>query len=172
MSLVLKLNLKSKLQRWPDKPYLWTSEERTTAPHPTARALVGMIGCAMGIHREEAEKLQQLKETLSFYLAKSKPGQNINPVLIDLQNIGTDTDQHPTAGSGNTNSRFPQTRRHYLQDAEFTVYVAGDQELLQEIEDYLIHPIYQYYFGTAVCIPSSYVSCGFVEKEVSECICL
>lgn len=175
--LALKIELKSNLQRWPKEQTLWTGENLSTNMFPTKRALTGMIGCAFGIKRWQKERLAEL-DKLQIYLEKSIA---IPKIVSEMQNVCSDQSIKREKDSGYryqsdgrlSDFAYPRRRKEYLQDACFHAYILGDK--LDEIAEALDTPVYPYFFGAKVCIPSTRVNQGFVtfnEEVKKKCILL
>jgi CRISPR system Cascade subunit CasD len=133
---------------------------RTTAPHPTRSALIGMFAAAAGRSRETAlaphthlpgaPRYTDLRLTIRI----DRPGQ-------------AHTDYH-TAGGGRPHKAGLRTsagpyrpaeksthisHRCYLTGAVFTIAVRGPAPLLEDIAEHLNHPRFNPYLGRRVCLP-------------------
>ena len=115
---------------------------------PTKSGIMGMIGCAMGLERGNP-KLAAMGRELQMAVRADRSGTE----LIDYQTVQAErlltAEGKPRTG-GNTLVSY----RTYLQDACFTVAIAGDQKFLESIQDALRHPKWAIYLGRKACVPS------------------
>lgn len=143
------LRLAAPLQSW---GYDSKFDRRGTARTPTKSGVIGLCAAAMGISREDKEKLKSLA-SLKFGVRADKPG-----VLL--------RDYH-TAKSEKTSY---VTNRYYLADAKFTAGLEGDAELLREIDDALRRPVFPLFLGRRSCPPEGRVALGIVEKPLLDAL--
>lgn len=142
---------------------------------PTRNALVGMIGCAMGIERK-SPKLDDLKKNLDFKYRLLKEGI----IYTDYQTIhgliDPETDEqlgfHRVGGGIHNDGTGLIKRVEYLNDYKFEGYIGSeDESLLEDIKKYFHNPVWSPYLGKRVCIPSvPIVTDGKIltEKELEE----
>ena len=76
---ILVLRLEGILQSWGEHSK-W--DYRDSAPMPTKSGVIGLIGCAMGLEREDA-RLQQLSDSLQMAVRADRPGRE----LTDFQTV-------------------------------------------------------------------------------------
>lgn len=132
---VLLLRFASSQQSWGEDSKFNT---RRTNREPTKSGVVGMLAAALGIKRDEPEKLTELNQL--------KMG-----VRIDREGVFLTDFQM----SSNPERGFKVvTHRHYLQDAMFLVGLEGDREILARLEGALRRPVFGLYFGRKGCMPS------------------
>lgn len=145
---VLKLVLDGVLQSYGTESK-W--DTRDTGYYPTKSAIIGMIGCAMGIERDDTY-LDILSKNISINVRIDKPGRPLD----DLQTVNYPVLQ--ANGSLKKNKKkdlfYPLLNKFYLQDAVFTVFVVGSLELLNSIYDAFQRPFWPVYLGRKCCIPS------------------
>lgn len=114
--------------------------QRDTGREPSKSGVIGLVAAALGIRRDEDEKLAQL--------AKLRFG-----VRVDREGIWM-RDYH-TASKGEATSI---TNRHYLADAVFIVGLESDDDaMLQRIADALKSPVFPLYLGRRSCPPTGKV---------------
>ena len=162
---VLLLWLEGPMQSWGTRSR-W--DVRDTGLEPTKSGLIGLIGCAMGLGRDDPE-LERLDRALLFGVRIDRPGV----VSTDYHTV---TGYHRTAAgdfkhSGGTAKSLAKAREHgectivsprdYLHDAAFLVALSVKPEhrtdnphLLGEIEKYLRNPKWPPYLGRKACVPS------------------
>jgi CRISPR-associated protein Cas5/CasD subtype I-E len=166
----IALSLKGAFQSW-GSPEPWTAR-RHTELKPTQSAIYGLIGCAMGIHKEgDEEKQEWLRENVKITVPEptfnfdmsviTTDDQVVTPLVDGLKfTCQKDINEGKTGGKSNL---MPQIQKEYLADVESVVYLDGDKKAMNEVLDHLIHPIYPYYLGRACCTPS-----GCIVKSVEE----
>ncbi len=171
---ILLLRLEGPLQSWGVRSR-WS--RRDTAPEPSKSAVIGLLGCAMGILRpdwrsgaEPDRTLEQWDSALHFGVRIDRPGT-------------IETDYHTVQGhfrqadgkvktalhvSGVQPDRArcepPHTEltwRDYLHDAAFLVALAvkpnhrdSSGALLDHLKDCLQRPKWPLYLGRKSCVPS------------------
>ncbi len=143
---------------------------RDTGPEPTKSGVVGLIGCAVGLRRDDSE-LERLDRDLLFGVRIDRPGV----VSTDYHTV---TGYHRTAAggykhSGGTAKSLAKAQEHsestivspreYLHDAAFLVALAShDHALLRQLAGELDHPHWSgdlqfpkwpLYLGRKSCVP-------------------
>ena len=153
----LKLRFKSIMQSW-GVPEPWL-EGRGTYGRPTESAIYGMIGCAMGIRRDEKVRMEELKQKIS--VTPHEP--EIEPSrLTDTQTVHAIADGliHIAAnGKKRTVTGGLLFSKQYLQDTETYATIKGSDEDIERAKYALDHPIYPYYLGRYCCTPCERVVC-------------
>jgi CRISPR system Cascade subunit CasD len=141
---------------------------RDTGREPTKSGVIGLIGCAMGLDRDDPE-LERLDRDLLFGVRIDRPGV----ISTDYHTV---TGYHRTAAgdykhSGGTAKSLAKAQEHgestivsprdYLHDAAFLVALAvkperraGNGHLLGHIEECLQDPKWPLYLGRKACVPS------------------
>lgn len=150
MSL-LKITLKGPLMSWGDAD--WSTDYRTTSLKPTKSAIIGLIGAVLGLKRGD-EHFEQLK-SLDYIVKTVKPGSLLN----DYHTVTKPEKPLDFALYGYADpAKSYITHRYYLQDAEFEIYVAGnndwDDNLILRIANAFKHPVFQPYLGRKSCPPA------------------
>lgn len=155
---VLLLWLEGLMQSWGTRSR-W--DVRDTGLEPTKSGVIGLIGCAAGLGRDDPE-LERLDRALLFGVRIDRPGV----VSMDYHTV---TGYHRTAAgdykhSGGKAKSLAKAREHgeytivsprdYLHDAAFLVALEGDYALLKNIEAYLQNPKWPPYLGRKACVPS------------------
>ena len=124
---LLVLKLEGVLQAW-GEGFQW--DYRDTALFPSKSAIIGLLGCALGIPRN-SERLVTLNQAISIGVRADRPGQKIR----DYQSVTGNPLM--TADGGRRNPSNIITPKNYLSDACFTVFIEGSAALLEELEDAL-----------------------------------
>jgi CRISPR system Cascade subunit CasD len=175
--LLLLLRLEGPLQSWGTRSR-W--DVRDTGAEPSKSGVVGLLGCALGLRRDDPE-LEWLDKTLRFGVRIDSPGV----VSTDYQTV---TGYHRTAAgefkvSGGTVKNLAKARelgestivspRDYLHDARFLVVLESqDQGLLRQLVGESEHPRWAgdlrrprwpLYLGRKSCVPTRPVLCRLTE---------
>ncbi|MBI4774290.1 MAG: type I-E CRISPR-associated protein Cas5/CasD [Deltaproteobacteria bacterium] len=162
---VLLLWLEGPMQSWGTRSR-W--DVRDTGPEPTKSGVIGLIGCAMGLSRDDPA-LERLDRDLLFGVRVDRPG-------VFLTDYHTVTGYHRTAAggfkrSGGTAKSLAKAQEHgestivsfrdYLHDAAFLVALAvkpehrpGNRDLLGHLKERLQNPKWPLYLGRKACVPS------------------
>ncbi len=157
-SAVLLLWLEGPMQSWGTRSR-W--DVRDTGLEPTKSGVVGMIGCAMGLGRDDPE-LESLDRDIVYGVRIDRPGV----VSTDFHTV---TGYHRTAAgefkhSSGTAKNFEKAQEHgestivsprdYLHDAIFLVGLETSKKRKQSISDTLASPTWPLYLGRKSCLPS------------------
>lgn len=146
---ILAFRIEGVLQSWGERSR-WN--HRDTADMPTKSGIIGLLGCALGYPRGDA-RLPQLSESLVFAVRADRLG-------IMMTDYHTVQGQHEkirnAEGKPRTNfdSNTIVTRREYLQDACFTVFLAGESALVQCCAAALVSPVWSPCLGRRSCPPT------------------
>ncbi len=155
---ILVLRLDGLLQSWGEHSK-WGY--RDSAAMPTKSGVIGMIGCAMGLERDD-DRLRELSEKLCMAVRADRPGQEI----MDFQTVQSKNFLNAEGKRLGTKGEYYTiiTYRTYLQDAYFTVTISGEDSCLREISDALVHPKWPVYLGRKSCVPSRPVCDGITQE--------
>ncbi|APU16634.1 MULTISPECIES: type I-E CRISPR-associated protein Cas5/CasD [Actinoalloteichus] len=144
MSLSLALCFDAPMQSWGARSQ---HIHRDTAREPTKSGVVGVLAAAMGVPREDTEKITALAE-LSLGVRVDREGL-VERDFHTAQNVPN------TEGLGH---RTVISHRYYLSDAVFLVVLeaeGADQEaLLRRAEAGLRAPAWPLYFGRKAFVPA------------------
>lgn len=146
----LLLRLAAPLQAWGSDSKF---ETRKTNREPTKSGVIGLLAAALGIRRDELEKLEPLTK-LRFGLRVEREGR----LLVDYHIA-----KIPDADKSYV------TYRHYLEDAVFLVGLESDDTtLLQELKTALNHPAFSLYLGRRSCPPTLPLCLGLRQSDLLE----
>ncbi|MBO5552385.1 MAG: type I-E CRISPR-associated protein Cas5/CasD [Lachnospiraceae bacterium] len=167
----ITLSLKGSFQSW-GSAEPWTASRKTELK-PTESAIYGLLGCAMGVHKEgDEDKAAWIRANVKVIVPDPDYFTfNTSVVVTDDQIVSglkeefeftcqKSVNQGKTGGKTN---KMPQVKKEYLMDVETVVYLDGEKDVMDRVLDYLIHPVYPYYLGRACCVPS-----GCIIKKVEE----
>ena len=144
---LIKFTLSAPLQSWGEDAR-W--DQRTTAAMPTKSAIIGLLGCCMGIPRGD-ERLNQLNDQLLMAVRADRPGR----VMTDYHTVqGTGGIFLNAEGKQRSGGDTIITPKQYLQDARFTIFLWGDEETLASCFQAMEHPKWAVYLGRKSCVPA------------------
>lgn len=144
-SAVITLRLEGPLQAW-GSDARW--DYRGTDLFPTKSGVIGLLGCALGIERND-KRLTDMNMQLRMAVRADRPGIRI----VDYQTV-TGNPLLNAEGKKRYGSQTFISRREYLSDASFLVALEGPSDLIEEMEEGLRNPKWPYYLGRKNCIPS------------------
>lgn len=141
----LLIRLVGELQSWDTQSHL---EERGTGREPSKSGVVGLLGAAKGIRRNDITSIAQL--------AKLKMGVRVDQegyLLRDYHTAGIDGYM---GVDGKVKSKNPiVSTRYYLADAAFLVGLeSDDRALLESLQAALRRPKWLLILGRKACPPS------------------
>ena len=148
----LKLTLSGPLMYFAKTNVTTFGDWSFTEEHPTRRAIIGMIGCAMGIPRGD-DRLSALSGALTIKYETIKAGI----VMTEFQTAhGWQKGFQRFKGPNDTQNGILKYIE-YLMDARFDVYIGGADTTLKEIHMALSDPKYAPYFGKRICVPNEQI---------------
>ena len=138
-------------------------EERPTASYPGRSAIIGLLAAALGIRRDEAERLDALNQNIRLAVKQHSPGRLLRdyhtvqiPPSRKGQRFHTRRDEldRPSNELGTIISK-----RDYRSDGLWIIALrAGadaDDGLLGELAEALARPRFALYFGRRACPPAA-----------------
>ena len=155
---LLVLRLEGALQSWGESSK-W--DHRDSSPFPTKSGIIGLLGCAMGMERND-ERLVELDGAITMAVRADRHGTR----LVDFQTV-TGFPLRIANGKPRSNGNTIISSREYLQDACFTVFLDIKPAWREKIIAALKAPIWAIYLGRKNCIPSSPVMLEYTNDYVS-----
>ena len=143
---LLILRLEGVLQAW-DATSKW--DERGTEDFPTKSGVVGLLGCALGLNRGDPE-LAALNAALTIAVRADRRGERIS----DYQTVNPLPGYHLLTAEGKKRENGIISKRSYLQDACFTVFLQMDEFWYSRLVAALKEPKWCLYLGRKACVPS------------------
>ena len=142
----LILRLAGPLQSWGDHS---TFGERDTGRYPTRSGLIGLIASAQG--RRRVDPIDDLAG-LRFTIRVDKAGER----MVDFHTVGGGLPRDQTVPTSDGGRRPPDgativSRRAYLTDAAFAVFVHGPASAVDAAADALRRPVWAPYLGRRSC---------------------
>jgi CRISPR system Cascade subunit CasD len=155
---ILVLRLDGVLQSWGEHSK-W--DYRDSASMPTKSGIIGLLGCAIGLERNDPG-LQRLSQQLKIAIRADKAG-------VELSDFHTVSSRHLLNAKGKLRGNIGEysrlvTNRIYLQDAFFTVAITGEAEVLEHLANALQRPKWPIYLGRKSCVPSRPVYDGITTE--------
>lgn len=163
---LIRLKLKGPLQSWGEQAR-W--DIRDTSNMPAKSAIIGILGCCMGYPRGD-RRLATLSEQIHIAVRADRAGR----LMTDFHTVqGTDGVMLNAAGKPRGKSGTIITPKQYLQDAEFTVLLWGEEQTLLDCEYALRHPVWPPFLGRRSCVPSVPLLPKILEvQSIEEAICM
>lgn len=145
---IIILRLEGPLQSW-GASSKWDS--RSTESFPTRSGVVGLIGSALGLERGDRELLS-LNSAMTMAVRADRSGETV----VDFQTVRAPGEERiPTAGGGKKPVGFTVvSKRSYLQDACFTVFLEVEEDWHERIVKALRSPKWSLYLGRKNCVPT------------------
>lgn len=160
MQQTLFLRLEGPLQSWGLRAR-WG--ERDTAREPTKSGVIGLLGCALGLRRDDDE-LRRLSNALRMGVRVDRPGT----LLHDYHTTGGAklADGKPEgmlSADGKHKREADVSNRVYLADATFLVALQGMATELNRLAIALQQPVWPFFLGRKSCPPAVPVFAGMGE---------
>ena len=158
---LIKFTLSAPLQSWGEDAR-W--DLRTTAAMPTKSAIIGLLGCCQGLPRGD-EQLNQLDSELRIAVRADRPGR----IMTDFHTVqGTNGLFLNAEGKPRGGGSTIITPKQYLQDACFTVFIWGNEAVLETCYQAMLHPRWPAYLGRKSCVPAVPVKPQWIVAETPE----
>lgn len=150
------LRLEGPLQSWGTQGRFGIRE---TEREPTKSGVLGLVGAAMGMTRDDTETLSRLR-TMRMGVRVDREGA----VLRDYHTVGGGRfrgQRHGVWDPGGNKGATALTERHYLQDASFLVGLCSeDHALAQTVAEALLSPKWPLALGRRACAPTEPILVG------------
>lgn len=157
----LIFRLYAPLASWGD---IAVGEVRPTLSHPTRSALLGLLGAAMGVRREDRKTLLSMRDGYGF-------GVKVTGVGTPLRDYHTIQTPSPKGGRRGASVKFATRReelaadelntilstRDYRSDAQYEIAVwerAAPPYSLRALAERLATPVFTLYLGRKACSPA------------------
>ncbi len=150
------IRLEGPLQAWSTQIKLGI---RDTDREPSKSGILGLVGAALGMARDDDEILAELRQ-LILAVRVDRPGSLLR-------------DYH-TAGGGQFRGKpylvfgakdCVPSHRYYLQDASFLAALGGDDDLVTRVGEALESPRWPLFLGRRACVPWVLPFAGFVQGD-------
>lgn len=169
---------------WLEAPFQswgWNSKfgPRATECFPTKSGLYGMYLSAMGLRGGQKDFLAAMNPYhQTVFCFTSSLIRNQKSLLVDYQVVGNGFDVEQYSGDKwyslhiprKQNGDIPNTGgakivfKHYLQDSKFAVIQEVGEDLVGQISEALMNPVYEIFLGRKNCVPSDLVFRGVYDR--------
>ncbi|MCR4764223.1 MAG: type I-E CRISPR-associated protein Cas5/CasD [Lachnospiraceae bacterium] len=139
------LRLEGVMQSWGENSK-WN--HRASSQMPSKSGIVGMLACAMGLERDD-HTIVELGNAITIAVRADRPGL----MATDYQTV-TGYPLLTAEGKPRSGGNTFISRRDYLQDASFTVFLEAEEDWKNRITDALRDPVWPIYLGRKNCVPS------------------
>lgn len=150
------MRLEGPLQAWSSQGKLGI---RDTEREPTKSGILGMVGSALGMPRDDDETLARLR-ALSLAVRVDREGT----LLRDFHTAGGGRFRGTDYFTFGASDCIP-SERYYLQDASFVAALGGPDELVVRIGEALTSPCWPLYLGRRSCVPSVPILVSVVDQD-------
>ena len=123
-------------------------DRRDTYNAPTKSGIIGLLGAALGLQRNETKEFKKLTDNLRIGIRVDKEGV----LLRDYQTVQSKKHAYVT-------------QRFYLADAIFLVGLQGEFALLQKLKEALESPVFPLFLGRRSCPPEGQIVIALHEQE-------
>lgn len=154
---LIQFVLQGPLQSWGERSR-WDS--RDTATMPTKSGILGLIGCCMGIQRG-SQRLQEMDQKLHIAVRADRSGQ----IMTDFHTVQAPKGQKMLNAQGKPRGETIITPRQYLQEAIFSVLIWGEESMMEQVMESMLHPVWAPYLGRKSCVPSIPILPRIMEAE-------
>lgn len=161
--ITVLLRLEGPLQSWGTQGRF---SFRDTDLEPSKSGVLGLVGAALGMPREDVATLAELRQ-LSFGVRVDREGL----LLRDYHTVGGGRFAGAEHGIGEAKGKVALTERYYLQDASFLVGLGTDvPAFAQRLAEALKNPHWPLFLGRRSCTPSEPVFEGMVKGPVPDAL--
>lgn len=156
MEKYLYFILEGRLQSWGESSQ-W--KIRDSADWPTKSGIAGMLGSALGYDFDD----KRIGELCNSFEIGIKTDDKFYPHLIDFQTA--DYTGGLLANGQKSKGKPELKKKHYVVNKKYVVVLKGKEELLNEIYDAVIDPVWILTLGSSCCIPSTPITPHIVDGE-------
>lgn len=151
---VLLLRLAGPMQSWGTQSRFL---HRDTGLDPTKSGVVGLLGAALGVPRQDSQTIQRLAR-LKMAVRIDRPG-------IMKRDYHTAMDVRKADGSRPPAGQAVVSERFFLADADFLVGLEGDALFLRQIDQSIREPVWPIFLGRKSFVPARPI---FVEEGLMD----
>jgi CRISPR system Cascade subunit CasD len=139
---------------------------RDTDAEPSKSGVLGLVGAALGMKRDDHELLARLR-SLRLAVRIDRPGR----VVRDLHTVGAGTFRGEPHSMWGLEGKTVVTHRHYLVDAAFTGALGHEDEaFVGRIAEALQSPVWPLFLGRRSCAPSAPVFIGLYDGKPEDAV--
>jgi CRISPR system Cascade subunit CasD len=109
---------------------------------PTRSAILGLLGAAMGIRRENHDQLYALSQQVAIAVQVNKSGVKI----MDYHTV-----QNFRSPQGKIQTGTKPTYREYWCDTEYSFAISGDEATIDTLKTFVNNPVFGLFQGRKSC---------------------
>lgn len=144
---ILLFQLEGLMQSWGEAGH-W--DTRDTGYFPTKSGVIGLICSCLGWQRDD-NRIFGLNSQIAMGVRSDRPGI----ITIDFHTVQGKPKLAVAGGGYRAEDKSTiVSRRYYLQDASFLIGISGRDDVLEMINNALLHPVNTVFLGRKACLPS------------------
>ncbi|WP_297218206.1 type I-E CRISPR-associated protein Cas5/CasD [uncultured Desulfovibrio sp.] len=158
----LALRLEGPLQSWGTSSQY---NRRRTDLLPSRSAITGMLCAALGLDRGSSGESTFLREMAAVHMLAVAVPRCAGESVLSVQRL---EDYHTVQHTAKADGKLKDchiTRRQYLLNASFRVFLSGDRSLLEKAGAALQDPVWGIWLGRKACLPTAPVFAGIYADE-------
>lgn len=169
-TVCLAIRLEGPLQAWGSASQY---NRRLTDLLPSRSAVTGMLCAALGLGRGSTEETDFLREMTGVRMLAVAVPRRMGGTALPVRRL---EDYHTVQDTAKADGGLKDchiTRRQYLLDAAFRVFLSGSRSLLEKAGAALQDPVWGLWLGRKSCIPTAPVFAGiFADEQAAIAACV
>lgn len=169
-TVCLAIRLEGPLQAWGSASQY---NRRLTDLLPSRSAVTGMLCAALGLDRGSTEEADFLREMTGVRMLAVAVPRRMGGTALPVRRL---EDYHTVQDTAKADGGLKDchiTRRQYLLDAAFRVFLSGSRALLEKAGAALQDPVWGLWLGRKSCIPTAPVFAGiFADEQAAIAACV
>ncbi|WP_279136675.1 type I-E CRISPR-associated protein Cas5/CasD [Desulfovibrio piger] len=169
-TVCLAIQLEGPLQAWGSASQY---NRRLTDLLPSRSAVTGMLCAALGLGRGSTEETDFLREMTGVRMLAVAVPRRMGGTALPVRRL---EDYHTVQDTAKADGGLKDchiTRRQYLLDAAFRVFLSGSRSLLEKAGAALQDPVWGLWLGRKSCIPTAPVFAGiFADEQAAIAACV
>lgn len=169
-TVCLAIRLEGPLQAWGSASQY---NRRLTDLLPSRSAVTGMLCAALGLDRGSTEEADFLREMTGVRMLAVAVPRRMGGTAFPVRRL---EDYHTVQDTAKADGGLKDchiTRRQYLLDAAFRVFLSGSRALLEKAGAALQDPVWGLWLGRKPCIPTAPVFAGiFADEQAAIAACV
>lgn len=169
-TVCLAIRLEGPLQAWGSASQY---NRRLTDLLPSRSAVTGMLCAALGLGRGSTEETDFLREMTGVRMLAVAVPRRMGGTALPVRRL---EDYHTVQDTAKADGGLKDchiTRRQYLLDAAFRVFLSGSRALLEKAGAALQDPVWGLWLGRKSCIPTVPVFAGiFADEQAAIAACV